>query len=178
MSHETMISDLIRLNQDTPDAQSDDYNDYHRSPRIIHREPTETIKIEKPPQPIQKNNTAIWRSIVPPLVMIALTVVIFLVRPIGVYIIMMIGMSIVTVIFGITTYFSEKKKYKEEVEKREKDYKKYLSDKSSDINNAIKDQRFSLSIIQHYLKLKILLKIRHLEFMRKHHTIMTFYIIN
>ena len=32
MSHETMISDLIRLNQDTPDAQSDDYNDYHRSP--------------------------------------------------------------------------------------------------------------------------------------------------
>ena len=40
--------------------------------------------------------------------MIALTVVIFLVRPIGVYIIMMIGMSIVTVIFGITTYFSEK----------------------------------------------------------------------
>ena len=46
MSHETMISDLIRLNQDTPDAQSDDYNDYHRSPRIIHREPTETIKIE------------------------------------------------------------------------------------------------------------------------------------
>lgn len=148
MSHETMISDLIRLNQDTPDAQSDDYNDYHRSPRIIHREPTETIKIEKPPQPIQKNNTAIWRSIVPPLVMIALTVVIFLVRPIGVYIIMMIGMSIVTVIFGITTYFSEKKKYKAEVEKREKDYKKYLSDKSSDINNAIKDQRFSLNF--HY----------------------------
>ena len=112
MSHETMISDLIRLNQDTPDAQSDDYNDYHRSPRIIHREPTETIKIEKPPQPIQKNNTAIWRSIVPPLVMIALTVVIFLVRPIGVYIIMMIGMSIVTVIFGITTYFSEKRNIK------------------------------------------------------------------
>ena len=148
MSHETMISDLIRLNQDTPDAQSDDYNDYHRSPRIIHREPTETIKIEKPPQPIQKNNTAIWRSIVPPLVMIALPVVIFLVRPIGVYIIMMIGMSIVTVIFGITTYFSEKKKYKAEVEKREKDYKKYLSDKSSDINNAIKDQRFSLNF--HY----------------------------
>ena len=49
-----------------------------------------------------------------------------LVRPIGVYIIMMIGMSIVTVIFGITTYFSEKKKYKEEVEKREKDYKSIL----------------------------------------------------
>ena len=55
-----------------------------------------------------------------PLVMIALTVVIFLVRPIGVYIFMMIGMSLVTIIFGITTYFTEKKRYREEVQKREK----------------------------------------------------------
>ena len=33
-----------------------------------------------------------------------------LVRPIGIYILMMIGMSTVTIVFGITTYFSEKKK--------------------------------------------------------------------
>lgn len=117
-SHKEVNSQLIRLIRNEPNAQSDDYNDYHRSPRIIHREPTDKIKIEKPQQPIQKNNTMIWRAIIPPLVMIALTVVIFLVRPIGVYIFMMIGMSTVTVIFGITTYFTEKKKYKEEVAKR------------------------------------------------------------
>ena len=71
-----------------------------------------------------------------------------LVRPLGVYILMMIGMSTVTIIFGITTYFSEKKKYKEEVKKREKDYKDYLDEKSTAINHAIKDQRFSLNF--HY----------------------------
>jgi predicted restriction endonuclease len=32
-----------------PHAQADDYNTYHRSPRIIHREPTDDIKIERPP---------------------------------------------------------------------------------------------------------------------------------
>ncbi|SUK34556.1 FtsK/SpoIIIE family protein, putative secretion system component EssC/YukA [Staphylococcus aureus] len=81
LSQNTVASSLIRLTQEMPHAQADDYNTYHRSPRIIHREPTDDIKIERPPQPIQKNNTVIWRSIIPPLVMIALTVVIFLVRP-------------------------------------------------------------------------------------------------
>ncbi|HGO2238033.1 TPA: type VII secretion protein EssC [Staphylococcus aureus] len=144
LSQNTVASSLIRLTQEMPHAQADDYNTYHRSPRIIHREPTDDIKIERPPQPIQKNNTVIWRSIIPP-VMIALTVVIFLVRPIGIYILMMIGMSTVTIVFGITTYFSEKKKYNKDVEKREKDYKAYLDNKSKEINKAIKAQRFSLN---------------------------------
>lgn len=147
-SHKQTHSKLIQLTRNEADPYSDEYNNYHRSPRIIHREPTDKIKIEKPPQPIQKNSTMIWRAIIPPLVMIALTVVIFLVRPIGVYIFMMIGMSTVTIIFGITTYFTEKKKYKGEVEKRERDYKAYLSNKSTEINNAVKDQRFSLNF--HY----------------------------
>ena len=64
-SHKEVNSQLIRLIRNEPNAQSDDYNDYHRSPRIIHREPTDKIKIEKPPQPIQKNNTMIWRAIIP-----------------------------------------------------------------------------------------------------------------
>ncbi|MEJ7202495.1 hypothetical protein WL380_12170, partial [Staphylococcus epidermidis] len=63
-------------------------------------------------------------------------------------ILLMLGMSTVTIIFGITTYFTEKKKYKEDVEKREKDYKKYLEEKATEINKAIKDQRFSLNF--HY----------------------------
>lgn len=147
-SHKKAKSKLIRVIKNEIDTNEQEINDYHRSPRIIHREPTDKIKIEKPPQPIQKNNTMIWRAIIPPLVMIALTVVIFLVRPIGVYIFMMIGMSLVTIIFGITTYFTEKKRYREEVQKREKDYKQYLNEKSKEINKAIQVQRFSLNF--HY----------------------------
>ncbi|OSP22172.1 hypothetical protein B9L42_03120 [Staphylococcus agnetis] len=103
-------SQLVRMNAVKPSAAKEHYHDYQRSPRMIHREPKEPIKIEKPPQPVQKNNSAIWRSIIPPLVMIALTVVIFLVRPIGIYIIMMIGMCLVTITFGITSYFSDRKR--------------------------------------------------------------------
>lgn len=120
LSHGDIHSELIVLNNDEPEAVDTDYNDYHRSPRIIHREPTETIKIERPPQPVQKNNTMIWRAIIPPLVMIALTVIIFLVRPIGVYILLMLGMSTVTIIFGITTYFTEKRNIKKMSKTRER----------------------------------------------------------
>lgn len=152
LSYQYISSELIAHHKDViPTAGGTNHNDYHRSPRIIHREPTETIKIEKPPQPVQKNNNVIWRSIIPPMVMIALTVVIFLVRPIGVYILMMIGMSTVTIIFGITTYFQEKKKYKVDVKKRKEDYTKYLKDKTSQIYKAIELQRFSLNF--HYPKI-------------------------
>jgi hypothetical protein len=51
-------------------------------------------------------------------------------------------MSTVTIVFGITTYFSEKKKYNKDVEKREKDYKAYLDNKSKEINKAIKAPTF------------------------------------
>ena len=47
LSQNTVASSLIRLTQEMPHAQADDYNTYHRSPRIIHREPTDDIKIGK-----------------------------------------------------------------------------------------------------------------------------------
>lgn len=43
-----------------------------------------------------------------------------LVRPIGIYILMMIGMSTVTIVFGITTYFSEKKSITKMLKTRER----------------------------------------------------------
>ncbi|MCE5044133.1 type VII secretion protein EssC [Staphylococcus chromogenes] len=138
-------SQLVQMTIKKPNALDAQYHDYQRSPRIIHREPKEPIKIEKPPQPVQKNNSAIWRSIIPPLVMIALTVVIFLVRPIGIYIIMMIGMCLVTITFGITSYFSDRKRYKKEVKERETAYLKYLREKTSQIHKAMNQQRFSLN---------------------------------
>ncbi|ARJ50997.1 type VII secretion protein EssC [Staphylococcus lutrae] len=141
-------SQLIRMRVTYPKASDAQYHDYQRSPRIIHREPKDSIKIEKPPQPIQKNNSAIWRSIIPPLVMIALTVVIFLVRPIGIYVIMMMGMCLVTITFGVTSYFSERKRYKKEVKDREHAYLKYLREKTTQIHKAMNQQRFSLNF--HY----------------------------
>ncbi|MCY1581240.1 type VII secretion protein EssC [Staphylococcus pettenkoferi] len=118
---------------------------YQRSPRIIHREPTKDIIIEKPPQPIQKNRSMIWRSIIPPLVMIIITVVIYLLRPMGIYFLMMVTMSLVTLVFGFVTYFSNKRKYKQQVEEREQTYRKYLNDKSSEIYASIEEQRYSLN---------------------------------
>ena len=102
-----------------------------------------------------------------------------LVRPIGIYILMMIGMSTVTIVFGITTYFSEKKKYNKDVEKREKDYKAYLDNKSKEINKAIKAQRFSLNY--HYptvAEIKDIVETKAPRIYEKHRIITISYIIS
>ncbi len=110
--------------------------------------------------------------------MIALTVVIFLVRPIGIYILMMIGMSTVTIVFGITTYFSEEKSITKML-KREKDYKAYLDNKSKEINKAIKAQRFSLNY--HYptvAEIKDIVETKAPRIYEKHRIITISYIIS
>lgn len=148
MSPYQMNSNLVELEIEEKSLEDEGYYDYHRSPRIIHREPTETIKIEKPPQPVNKNNAMIWRAIIPPLVMIILTGIVYLLRPLGVYMLIMVGMSVVMIVFGITTYIRDKRRYREDVRTRKETYEKYLSEKSIQIHKAIQEQRLSLNF--HY----------------------------
>ncbi|AVO03098.1 type VII secretion protein EssC [Staphylococcus simulans] len=148
MSPYAIDSNLVEVDISNVQCSNEDYFDYHRSPRIIHREPTEPIKIEKPPQPVNKNSSMIWRAIIPPLVMIILTVVIYLIRPLGIYMLMMVGMSVVMIGFGISTYIRDKKRYNEDVRNRKQTYEKYLKEKSTQIHKTIQEQRFSLNF--HY----------------------------
>lgn len=48
------------------DQYSDEYPNYHRSPRIIHREPVDKITIAKPSTPPSKPSEQLARTIVPP----------------------------------------------------------------------------------------------------------------
>ena len=76
----------------------DEYPDYHRSPRIIYREPAEKRKIAKPPAKPAKPSEQLARVIVPPLVMIAAFVVVSIFQRNGFYLIIMLSMTVATVI--------------------------------------------------------------------------------
>ncbi|WP_416151677.1 type VII secretion protein EssC [Salipaludibacillus sp. HK11] len=119
--------------------------DYHRSPRIIYREPEEEKTIAKPSNKPSKPSEQLARTIVPPLVMIAALVIISLMQPRGIYIIVMLAMTVTTIIFAVTTYIKSVKQYKADMKKRDKTYREYLEQKTKELYHATEEHRHALS---------------------------------
>lgn len=100
---------------------------YRRSPRVLPTIYDKRQRIEKPKNPPTKPKNAIWRAIVPPIGMVALSgLVVVLMGRNAIMMLSMGGMSILTAAFSITSYFSDKKEYKQKKISRVEDYESYL----------------------------------------------------
>ena len=119
----------------------EEYPDYHRSPRIIYRSSEDTIAINAPAKEPNKPQDGLLRMIVPPLVMVSVTILISLIQPRGIYILVTMAMSVVTVIFSVTTYIKNRKQYKIDLRERIASYHRYLSDKAIELNDLAQDQK-------------------------------------
>lgn len=119
----------------------EEYPDYHRSPRIIKRAPKDEIKLENPPSVIQKNNQGLLRTILPPLVMVGVSVVMAMLRASGVFMLMSLATTSVTVVISIVEYFKDKKQYKIKKKKRKEKYTEYFENKEKQIYQIQKIQR-------------------------------------
>ena len=122
----------------------EEYPDYHRSPRIIYREPEEKLSIAKPSNKPSKPSEQLARTIVPSLVMIAATVLISFMRPNAIYMIAMLAMTVTTVVFSITSYLSNLKKYRIDLKERDLSYRDYLKKKTTELYKASEEQRHAL----------------------------------
>ncbi|AUJ26913.1 type VII secretion protein EssC [Virgibacillus dokdonensis] len=142
-SHPDFTSKLVELVEVTT-PYSGEYPDYHRSPRIIYREPEEDRTIAKPAHKPSKPSEQLARTIVPPIVMVVALIVISLIQPRGVYIIVMLSITIVTIIFSITSYVKSVKKYKADMKHREETYKAYLQRKTKELHLVSEEQRHAL----------------------------------
>ncbi|MBT2730749.1 type VII secretion protein EssC [Bacillus sp. ISL-75] len=120
------------------------YPDYHRSPRIIYREPEEKRKIAKPSNKPGKPSEQLARVIVPPLVMIAAMIMVSLFLSNGFYIIIMLAMTVTTVIFSITSYLKSLKQYRLSFKERDISYREYLKQKTQQLYQASEEQRHAL----------------------------------
>ncbi|MFD1850867.1 type VII secretion protein EssC [Oceanobacillus bengalensis] len=125
-----------------------EYPDYHRSPRIIYREPNEKRVIAKPSHKPSKPSEQLARTIVPPLIMIIALIIISLVQPRGIYIIVMLSVTVATIVFSVTSYIKSVKKYKTDMREREDSYKDYLLRKTRELYSASEEQRHAL--MYHY----------------------------
>lgn len=157
---------------------SDEYPDYHRSPRIIHREPEDKQTIAKPPGKPAKPSEQLARTIVPPLVMIAALGLVSIFQPRGIYIIVMLSMTVVTVIFSITTYIKNSKQYRIDIKEREESYKEYLQNKTKELYEVSEEQRHALNYhypnIQAIRQMAMKVDARIFEKTMLHHDFLTF----
>ncbi|QKY69802.1 type VII secretion protein EssC [Lentibacillus sp. CBA3610] len=146
-SWNSLTSKLVPL-EESDDHFSPEYPDYHRSPRIIHREPEEKRTIAKPSGKPNKPSEQLARNIVPPLVMIAALVIITVIQPRGIFIIVMLAMTVTTIIFSITSYIKNVRQYKADMKHRDKTYREYLQRKMRELYHATEEQRHAL--VYHY----------------------------
>lgn len=155
-----------------------DYPNYHRSPRIIYREPEDKRVIGTPTAKPTKPSEQLARTIVPPLVMIVALGFISLLQPRGIYILVMLAMTVTTVIFSITSYIKSVRKYKADMAHRDKTYREYLQRKTKELHEAIEEQRHALEY--HYPNVEEIremiwnMNARIYEKTRYHHDFLTF----
>ena len=119
----------------------EEYPDYHRSPRIIYRGSEDKILINPPGQEPVKPNDELLKLIIPPLMMIGVTILITLIQPRGIYILATVGMSITTLIFSVRGFFKNRKKYKADKKERIDLYRLYLKDKAMELTRLEREQK-------------------------------------
>lgn len=123
------------------DEPFEDFPKYKRSPRIIKRLKNKTIEIKDAPKEKTMEKRALAQIVIPPIVMMLVTVAISILLKRGLYVLMFVAGSIVTTIFSVIRYVSDKKEYKEYNEKLKEVYSAYLLRKRKEIHEAYEEEK-------------------------------------
>lgn len=125
---------------DIEEIKFEGFPEYKRSPRIIKKCPEDTVDFKKPPSKIERKKGQLARIIIPPVVMMIITIAISFISPRGIYIIMSIAGTSMSAVFSLTSYISEKKETKRKNKLRKEVYNNYLLDLRENLNNLRKRQ--------------------------------------
>ena len=131
----------LNLSTHTPEIY-DEFPIYKRSPRIIKREPIETIEIASPKAKEEPKKGGLVKVILPPLMMIMVTVSMGMMLGRGLFVMASAAMMSVTLVFSITNFFSDRKERKQKEKERIEGYERYLLDqrkKLYEMNNSQKE---------------------------------------
>ena len=109
---------------------------YKRSPRIIKRVQEEKIQLEKPKELMDRKKGGLVQLILPPVIMICITIAISVIMKRGLFVVMAVAGTGMSLVVSIMRFFSDKKELKENKILREKTYKQYLLRKRKEIYHA------------------------------------------
>lgn len=117
---------------------------YKKSPRIIRRPMKETITVKKPPRKESMSKSSLAQIIIPPVLMIGVTVCMSIFMKRGLYVIASVCTSAVTIIFSVQRFINERREMKQKNLKREQIYSDYLVRQRRYIRRKRKEERENL----------------------------------
>ena len=133
----------LNISTHTPEKY-DEFPIYKRSPRIIKREPTETIEITPPKEKEEPKKGELIKRILPPLLMVGVTVSMGILMGRGIFMLASAAMMSVSMVFSVTSFFSDKKNRKEKEAERISNYDIYLLAKRKKLHQLNEEQKSSL----------------------------------
>lgn len=140
-----------------PKTEQDDRGrDFHRSPRIILREPDTKITIASAPTEVEETRQPLLKLLITPLAMLVFTGLSYYFFRSGGMVLMMMGMSLITIGTSLHSYFSDKKKHRTTQAKKLADYLTYLDGKYEELSSSKDDQ--AAALLYHYPATKDLLE--------------------
>lgn len=122
-----------------------DFPHYKRSPRVNYHIEDQKIIIEAPPQKKEMAKGGLVQVIVPPLCMLALTIAMGILMNRGPYVFMSAGMTLITTIFSVQKFFSDRKERNEQNARREEMYEEYLLRMRKRIRKARAEEKEALA---------------------------------
>lgn len=118
----------------------DGFPHFTRSPRLIMNPPDKKVDINKPPAEVSMPKGSLVQTILPPVLMLCITVVIAIVMKRGIFVIMSVASTLMTLVFSITRYVNDKKDCREKTAVRNKLYKDYLLKKRKELNGLYQEE--------------------------------------
>lgn len=112
------------------------YPKYKRSPRLIKRIPDKEITLSKPKEIRDDKKESLFQLIIPPIIMLGITIGISILMKRGLYVLMSAAGTVMTTLFSVVKFFTDKKESKENKRLREETYEKYLLRKRKEIYAA------------------------------------------
>ena len=118
----------------------EDFPRYKRSPRLIRKIPTEAIEIELPPPEKKMGRKDIIQTIIPPVVMLCVTIGISVLMKRGLFVIVSIVSTLMSLIMSVTKLIRDRKECREQEEKRQQMYEDYLLSIRKKLYHARKEE--------------------------------------
>lgn len=122
----------------------EDFPIYKRSPRIIKRLPDNSVSLTNPQAKAEKQKGQLVKLLVPPIVMLAMTIAVMIFIPRGPYALIGIATTLVSTVMTVTNHFQEQKDAKETETARQKNYEAYLLRQRKILDELYRKQQNSL----------------------------------
>lgn len=136
--------------------EEDKAREFHRSPRIILREPEGSVVIAAAPIDEVSSKQSLLKLLMTPIAMIVFTVVMYSMSAGGGMMFMMVGMSAITIMTSIHSYFSDRKNHKIKQAKKLEEYHSYLDGKYKELAQ-LRDEQCE-SLFYHYPSMQRILE--------------------